>query len=388
MGKQLSVIKIRGKVGDVVGMKNGFGTADLAFIRKKADVVTNPQSSAQMLQRVKMLPAVLFRRQLEEVIRRAWQGKKYGGQSMREFMRYAMTEPLENIPQLEKDSVLAIPGEYLIAKGSLAPVQADLQQNGSFALNINGATNATLDYASLSQILIDQAFAKQGDQVSIIVCTRSQGDASAYPRYYIISFYVDVNGVGSILDALTVAKVSMTVSNSTSIVIAATSGNDLLGCAVVISRDGVTPLRSTARFAVNKTLLASYFNSSVLNNVTESYRLSQNIARVNNNDWPYEDTGEDNDNAATDPNRVRVTLGVTPAGAGTVTGAGTYTIGDTVTLNVTSSNTDPSTTYSFVGWKENGNLLSSSRNYSFQIERSMNIIAEFTEEDIPGEDLP
>lgn len=386
MGKQLSIVKIRGKVGDVVGMKNGFGTADLAFIRKKAEVVTNPQTSAQMLQRVKMLPAVLFRRQLEEVIRRAWQGKKYGGQSMREFMRYAMTEPLENIPQLEKDSVLAIPGEYLISKGSLAPVQASVFLGTSMRLNIAvtpGSFTPAID--NLSTLLIEQGFAKEGDQVSIVVCTRSAADTSAYPRYYIISFYVSTTNADSIASQLASAKVQLTDNNDVALELKPLSNAyDLLGAAVVISRDGVTPLRSTARFCVNKELLAGYFGSSVKSNVAESYRLSQNVARVNNNDWPYEDTPQE-DSPVED--KIRISVSASPANGGTVTGGGYFDEGEQVTVNATAGSE-----YSFDGWYNGNTRVSQNASYTFTAENNLTLVAKFNSnapsEDIPGEDRP
>lgn len=386
MGKQLSVIKIAGKVGDVVGMKNGFGTSDLAFIRKKAENVTNPQTSAQMLQRVKMLPAVLFRRQLEEVIRRAWQGKKYGGQSMREFMRYAMTEPLESIPQLEKDSVLAIPGEYLISKGSLAPVQAEVVYGTSMRLNIActpGSFAPAID--QLSTLLIEQGFAKEGDQVSIVVCTRSANDSSAYPRYYIVSFYVSTSNTESIATQLANAKVQMKDNGETALHLAPLSENyDLLGAAVVISRDGVTPLRSTARFCVNKSLLAGYFGSSVLANVTESYRLSANVARINNNDWPYEDTPQE-ENAI--ESKIRISVSANPANGGTVSGGGYVDEDEQVTVTATAASG-----YSFDGWYNGNTRVSTSASYTFTAQTNLALVAKFTSnapsEDIPGEDRP
>lgn len=385
MGKQLSIVKIRGKVGDVVGMKNGFGTSDLAFIRKKADVVTNPQTSAQMLQRVKMLPAVLFRRQLEEVIRRAWQGKKYGGQSMREFMRYAMTEPLENIPQLEKDSVLAIPGEYLIAKGSLAPIQAEVIDDIKMHFNVAVSGSFVPQIDLLSNLLINQGFAKEGDQVSIVVCTRSANDSSSYPRYYIISFYVSTTNTQDLTAQLAVAKVAMNDDVAGVLTLAPASlGYDLLGAAIVVSRDGVTPLRSTARFCVNKAKLTGYFSNSVLDNVTESYRLSQNIARVNNNDWPYESNGEE---ANAEDGRLRVSVTASPVGGGTLTGGGYYDEGAQVTVTASAASG-----YTFDGWYENDTRVSTSTSYAFTIEANRNLVAKFTantpSEDIPGEDRP
>lgn len=385
MGKQLSVIKIAGKVGDVVGMKNGFGTADLAFIRKKAENVTNPQTSAQMLQRVKMLPAVLFRRQLEEVIRRAWQGKKYGGQSMREFMRYAMTEPLESIPQLEKDSVLAIPGEYLIAKGSLAPIQGSFSDTGSLALNVTAAEGFTPTIGDITANLISQGFAKEGDQVTIILCSRLAVPDSAYPRYHIISFYADSSSVESIESQLAVANVELTRFQSGTLAFQTLSDNYvILGGAVVISRDGVTPLRSTARFAVNKNALTGYFASSVLSNVTESYRLSQNVARVNNNDWPYEDTPQEEDAA---DGQIRISASASPTNGGSVTGAGLYEPNAQVSLTATAA-----ANYTFDGWYENGTRISTTSPLTFTASVNRTLVAKFNanapSEDIPGEDRP
>ncbi|MBQ3153270.1 MAG: hypothetical protein IJB77_07415 [Bacteroidaceae bacterium] len=57
---------------------------------------------------------------------------------------------------------------------------------------------------------------------------------------------------------------------------------------------------------------------------------------------------------------------------GTLTGAGTYTIGTEAKITAT-----PNTGYAFAGWYLDGVLLSNKTEYSFTVEKSLNIIAKF-----------
>ena len=287
MGKQLSIVKIAGKVGDVVGMKNGFGTSASAFIRKKAEVVSNPQSSSQMLQRIKMLPAVLVRRQLEEVIRRAWQGTKYGGQSMREFMKYAMKMPLADTPQILKDSANPIPGPYMISKGSLAPVPFSLTAGSGCVIegSFDESENATI--GTISDVLIYDRIAKQGDQLSIVFATKR---TDAFVRWYVISFYVDSAATTPFAELFESTAISVGVEDG-DILFTGIGSDQIVAFAAVVSREGETPLRSTATLAIDRTALASYFGSTIKADVLESYKTASSSSRTST-DWPYDDGAE------------------------------------------------------------------------------------------------
>ena len=70
------------------------------------------------------------------------------------------------------------------------------------------------------------------------------------------------------------------------------------------------------------------------------------------------------------------TIGATasPVEGGSVTGAGSYKEGATCTLVAT-----PATGFTFDGWFENGQLVSSNASYSFSVNAARNLVAEFAE---------
>ncbi len=77
--------------------------------------------------------------------------------------------------------------------------------------------------------------------------------------------------------------------------------------------------------------------------------------------------------ATTSPITYTVVTQTNPAGAGSVTGGGTYTAGASVTVTATASSG-----YNFSSWTENGNLQSTSTNYSFILTGNRNLVANFT----------
>ena len=64
---------------------------------------------------------------------------------------------------------------------------------------------------------------------------------------------------------------------------------------------------------------------------------------------------------------------VNPGNSGTVTGGGNFDYGQTCTLVATAN-----TGYTFTNWTENGNVVSTSYNYSFTVNGNRNLVANFT----------
>lgn len=77
-----------------------------------------------------------------------------------------------------------------------------------------------------------------------------------------------------------------------------------------------------------------------------------------------------------------INVTVNPADGGTVTGAGTYAYGETVTL-VAEANEN--LMYAFLRWTEDGNEVSTNETYTFTVEASRNLVAEFDNIDAVGE---
>ena len=72
------------------------------------------------------------------------------------------------------------------------------------------------------------------------------------------------------------------------------------------------------------------------------------------------------------PNQYTITLSATPANGGTVEGAGTYNQGQSCTAI---ANANPG--YSFVSWKENGNVVSTNSSYTFTVNGNRTLVACF-----------
>ena len=67
-----------------------------------------------------------------------------------------------------------------------------------------------------------------------------------------------------------------------------------------------------------------------------------------------------------------VTVSAEPAEGGTVSGGGTYTYGQTCTVHATAD-----ACYNFINWTENGNMVSTSENYTFTVTGDRNLVANF-----------
>lgn len=373
MAIQKGVIQFRGKVGNVVGMKNGFGTKDSAFMRELVTDIKNPQSDFQMNQRAKMLPAVLFRRQLESVISRAWEGTKYGGPSTREFMKYALKEPWENIPQLPKDSTQPIPGAYLVSRGSLAPVGNNFNQEREIVTTnlFVSAVAATTTVAEISLDLLEQnPQLREGDQLTFIMAYTPSEDIP-YVVYTVRSMFIDTVDTTTVREKLN--GIFPTISNNRlAFPDAETLTVTCLGGVCVLSRDGsTTSQRSTERFAINKSRLTGFFSDSLSSDVADTYRTSGSRTTI---DWPYESS----DSMPSQSTEVRISTTVQPSGGGTASGAGTYQRGDTVTVTATANSG-----YTFTGWYAGGQQVSTSATYTFEATASTVLTAQFEEEDRP-----
>lgn len=83
----------------------------------KPTTVKNPNTVAQIMQRMKMAPAAKFFEALSEILDHSWEGVPYGAKSRLEFMRRAMkNDPAVYVPYGYKSMA---PGEYEVSAGSL-----------------------------------------------------------------------------------------------------------------------------------------------------------------------------------------------------------------------------------------------------------------------------
>ena len=74
-------------------------------------------------------------------------------------------------------------------------------------------------------------------------------------------------------------------------------------------------------------------------------------------------------------NTYTISVSASPTNGGTVSGGGTCTYGQSCTVNAT-----PATGYSFIGWTENGNTVSSNPRYTFTVTGNRTLVANFKAE--------
>lgn len=369
MGRQLGVVQYRGKLGQTVGMKNGFGGSQ-AFNREY--VATNAsESDAQIERRMRMLPAVNFRRQLADIIARGFQGVKYGGPSTREFMKFAMVLPLADTPQLLKNSTVAFPGPYLISKGSLGNIACTILEDEVDSNITTGDFEMWENWGDISQALIDGGLFKAGDLFTLITAyiRSAEQDNPTNVVYNVWSKQIDPDSTDIYTSSEHVLYLdeSATSQNGT-LTMSINAGYIVVGAAIINSREGTTPLRSTSRMAVNKALWPAFFGSTLKPDVKQSYKKTTNATM--SSDWPVDPDVEPEDTGF-----VTISVIITPTGGGTVTGAGTYAKGDSVTLQAT-----PAAEYGFGHWELNGVEVGTTRTLTITANANAQYTAEFLPE--------
>lgn len=291
MAKQLGVIQYAGKLGQTVGMKNGYGGSN-SFSREY--VGTNKSDSdAQILRRMRLLPANNFRRQLDSLIKRGFQGVKYGGPSLREFNRYALRLTLAETPQLVKDSTVAFPGPYLISKGSLGNITCTIGEDTvTTNVPLTQTTVSQLTIGEFSTALVGGGLVRNGDMVTFIAAyiSSAEQDNPQNVTYMVESIQVDTESSEDI--PLTIAGDVVTLDYSSSNYIQFTWNDGIIvaGMAIVLSREGTTPLRSTSRMGVTTSYWPTIFGSTLKEAVRQSYKKTTAATMATN--WPYDPDAE------------------------------------------------------------------------------------------------
>lgn len=117
---------LRGSIGSVTysTKKTSSGKTE-QIARQKAQSVTNPNTTAQILQRMKLGPAQRFYDAFENVVAKgiishAFESVPYGTASRQHFISLAMKK--EDAVYVPKGVDFFVPGEYQVSEGSLSPI--------------------------------------------------------------------------------------------------------------------------------------------------------------------------------------------------------------------------------------------------------------------------
>lgn len=153
---------LRGSIGSVTysTRKTSSGKRE-QIARQKAEQVNNPNTVAQILQRMKLGPAQRFYDAFENVVAKgilshAFEAVPYGSASRQYFLSKAMKE--ESAVFVPKGVDFFVPGEYLVSEGSIASMPyfnqltAEEAAQNNLLCNFNGGelTRANIDaYAEM-----------------------------------------------------------------------------------------------------------------------------------------------------------------------------------------------------------------------------------------------
>lgn len=117
---------LRGSIGSVTySTKKTTSGKTEQIARQKAQSVTNPNTTAQILQRMKLGPAQRFFDAFEQVVAKgiishSFEAIPYGNASRTHFISLAMKE--EAAVYVPKGVDFFVPGEYVVSEGSLTPI--------------------------------------------------------------------------------------------------------------------------------------------------------------------------------------------------------------------------------------------------------------------------
>lgn len=279
MGKFLGIIQYSGKLGNTVGMRKGPGQK-FNNVRAMADVVTNPRTNAQIMQRMKCLTCANFYSAFKGVLNHAFQGVKYGAPCQSEFLRLNMR--LNATMPIAKGTKAVVPAPVYVSTGSIPPINFTVSDTG---VSISCSSITTRDWGHVSAAIIEaNPYLHNGDQLTVLqICSDDiagieDGSAIVIAEYK--RFVLNTSSTDSVPTIITYGSgnCSFGVFGSEFVV----------GGAIIVSRPSVfrtkvTWQRST-QFFVLTTDTNEYLNQdAIINECMNSFKSTETVNL--NSDW-------------------------------------------------------------------------------------------------------
>lgn len=309
MAKGYAMERWQGKKGSNVFYKiSNSSNAQKQGVRERVYEVSNPKTHSQAMQRMKVRAAQNFYNVLAPILNRAMQGVKYGGMTRNEFMRYALS--MNGSPAVAKGSSVAIPGNYLLSKGSLPAASVDsftdevsCDFNMPWMVSNSFTSESPLTQANVNELCSSGAV-KEGDQITIVLVE------GAY-KYNFYSFLVKAGenlphiGQGIII----IDESSMKMDHVST---------ELVAAAVILSRkNGTKYERSTAYLALNENsdFIKEAYSQQAINAALATYQKSVSV-NGESTDWPVEPEDDGQGSGVASISAPYVLSGLTGAKAG------------------------------------------------------------------------
>lgn len=262
----------RGRAGNYVyavmpGSATTSGSRE-QIVRQAPDGVSNPKTTAQSLQRMKVGPAQRFYNAFKELLSNAFQSVNYGNPSRRYFLSEAMKA---DGPYIPKGVDRFIPAEYLFSDGSLPSVK--LMDRSNMFSEAGGQTVLNLDYQGVA---VTSGYVTASDfadalgvgvdtQISIVVVTNNNGIFTPHylgfdERIKIEDLPVDSVSSNQSYVSILLSKLELPQEN-------------LVAAAVVLSKQDASGkwLRSRQFMQVNATLYDQIYSTDAYDAAVASY---------------------------------------------------------------------------------------------------------------------
>lgn len=371
----------RGKVGSLV-----FSRANGQQItRARAEVVKNPQTDAQVIQRILLNTVAQAYSRMAAICDHSFEGVKTGQDSMSYFMRTNLNAIRAKIAEqggIDTDEVFSTPigqsflasNDYVISKGSLPALNPSAVANNGMTWAIGvGTYNAVLSAYGL----------QRGDQVTFCLIRMDAQNVVTFKYARVILDPRNDDGTEAALSSPLFADGAVNKPNPKNETADFTftnigdtwlisAGYDTIGGCIIASRqkeDG-TWMRSNSNMVINSSKTVGLTVADAL----EAFR-SGGIDVVNprylNNASRAGAAVSGGGGSTPVTYNIVVTSGA--PSLGDVTGGGEVERGQSVTLTAS-----PKGDGNFSGWYEGSTQLSTANPYTFTPTRSMNITGGFT----------
>lgn len=284
MAKGYAMERWQGKKGSNVFYKiSNSSNAQKQGVRERVYEVSNPKTRSQALQRMKVRAAQNFYNTLAPILNRAMQGVKYGGMTRNEFMKYALS--MSDSPAVEKGSSVAIPGAYLLSKGSLPAFTlltyglSNMEFAAPFSVRDSYISKLTLTAEAVNDIISNGAV-KGGDQITIVVW---DSNLNVTFKSFLIKVGEQIPAFG--YDSSVVLVDSRLILDNF---------DNISAAAVILSRkNGNKYERSTAYLALNEDcdFIKEAYSTQAINAALATYQKSVSVN--GETDWPVEPEDEE-----------------------------------------------------------------------------------------------
>ena len=284
----------KGKKGDSVYYTiTGSNNKEKQGERQYIGEVANPKTMQQAAQRMKLTPAVNFYRALgNDILNHSFQGVKYGARSHSEFMKLAMNNNSGVFPFVKKGYAKLIPGRYVIAKGSLSPIEPMIDESELFVFQagyvFGDVTNIPVADYMTRMINASYGALKPGDQITLVIIARKLIESQAgdyFTEYFpvTIRFVLDPtkDGVGYATAAAWLASKGLAVNRDGWLVPASNSALNeckLASLGVIVSRPSISKtngsvswMRSNASMIITQEVADAYYTQSAYDEAIRTY---------------------------------------------------------------------------------------------------------------------